>query len=258
MGLDAVEIAMRLERVFHLRLDDDFWLSLLEHSNGDVPLVMKSTDRESLNRLTAGRLSEEIVRRLQLAGWDTHDPTLESTLAELLHTLRSHYGRIDITPDTPLASILIQNARLQDWNEFKRLVPALLPELIWIGLTFQPHLVAILLPVICGIVVGSGSGSLSLAIFVGAVAGIVATYSLRAYNAEARQDPNNSRIPPEIETVQLLAEYVHRSRVGEGMTAPWNELTVWTSIQDILVEELSVPRANVTPSAHLIRDLGMG
>ncbi len=257
MGLDTVEIVMRLEEVFHLRLYDDFWLSLLEHPNGDVQSGTKSSDRESWNRLTAGRLSEEIIRRLQLAGWYSLDPTLESTLAELLQTLQTHYRQNDIAPDTQLVSLLVQNGRFQDWNEFTRLVPALLPELIWTGPEIPKYLVAILLPVSFGIAVGIWSGRLSLAIAVSAVSGIIATYSLREYNAEEQRNPRNIRIPPEIATVQLLAEYVHQSRVGEGMTAPWNEHTVWTTIQDILAHKLSVSHENVTPSAHLIRDLGM-
>ena len=102
-----VEITMRLEVVFHLRLDEEFYQSLFESVTQESQGRELSVIFKQANELTAGQLVDEIVRRLKLSGWYAEQLTFDATLGELLHKLRTHYGREDITPDTQLVSFII-------------------------------------------------------------------------------------------------------------------------------------------------------
>lgn len=257
MGMDLVEIGIRMEAVFHLRLDNEFWQSLLNPRCGESLGHIAAEHLQSLNNLTVGNLFDHLVKRLKAAGWYGEDRPIELTLADLLETLRAHYRRDDLAPNTQLGSILIQKPNFQDWTEFTQLVACQLPDLIILARMWNPYSMAILLGLFFGLGVGWWAESVGLAVLVGCGIGFISVPALDFRNYQISLNPKCRRIPPEIETIQLLAEHVHRSRYGEGMVAPWNEQTVWTAIQDILMHCLSVTREQIVPSAHLIQDLGM-
>lgn len=257
MGMDLVEIEIRMEAVFHLRLDHVFWQSLLNPSPGEFLDNTAAEQLQSLNNLTVGNLFERLVSRLKAAGWYGEDRTFEATQADLLETLRSHYRRDDLTPNTQLDSILIQKPNFQEWTEFTQLIACQLPDLIMLIRRWNPYFTAILLGLFSGLCFGWWMESVGLAVLVGCGIGFIAVPALDFRNYLISLDPRCRRIPPQIETIQLLAEHVYQSRYGKGMAAPWNEQTVWTAIQDILMHCLSVTREQIVPSARLIQDLGM-
>ncbi len=257
MGMDLVEITMRLEEVFHLHLDHEFWQSLLESANREDPANTLSVSRGNFDGLTALHLVDEIVRRLKLAGWYKEERSFDDTLVGLLNKLRTHYGRHDISPDTPLVLILIPKQDFEDWEEFTQLISGQLPDLIILGRWWNPFPLAILTGLAFGLGVGWWTESLGLSMLVGCGVGLFTKIVLWMRLGLMSQDSRCRRIPPQIETVQKLAEFLHQSRIGEGMTELWNERSVWTAIQDILIHCLSVPREQIVPSARLIQDLGM-
>jgi len=257
MGMDFEEICMRIEVVFHLRIDGEFYQSMIESVTQESPGSELSPGLKRADDLTVGQLVDEIVSRLKLAGWYEKQRTLDATLEELLHKLRTHYGRQDITPDTLVENILIPKPNGLDWTEFTQLFPVLLPDLIWVGFQINPSLAVILSSVVAGIVIGVLSESLIWAVFASALIAIITLNASLFHNQLHRQNPMNRRIPEEIHTVQRLAEFVHRSQTGEGMTVPWNAETVWTAVQSILADVLSVPIEKVTQEARLVHDLGM-
>lgn len=257
MGMDFVEIAMRIEVVFHLRLEEEFYQSLMESVTHEDQGSELSRSLKRADDLTVGHLVDAVVRRLKLAGWYEEERTFDATLEELLHKLRTYYDREDIFAETQLESILVPKPYNRDWTEFTQLFPVLLPVTIGRRPQIKTYFAVILVVVAVGIVIGEWSESFSGAVAATALSAIVALQAFRLYNYVQRMNPRNRSIPEEIQTVQRLAEFVHRSRMGADMTAPWNEQTVWTAVQAILSTILAVPPEKVVPTARLIHDLGM-
>lgn len=56
---------------------------------------------------------------------------------------------------------------------------------------------------------------------------------------------------------ELLKRLTASGQLGSD-SSEWTTDTVWTLTRSIISDRLSAPMEQVTPAAHLIRDLGMG
>ena len=231
MGIDLLVITLRIEEVFHLRIDNEFFESLFNFQTAETPESVTPRHLQRWDELTVGQFVNEITQRLKLAGWYEEQRPLDITLQELLRKLRTHYGREDISPDTTLVSFILPKPDFRDWEEFTQLLPAKLPDLIVRGPWMHPCRITALVGLVTGLIAGWLFDRVSVAVLVGFIVALVAFPVLDFRRHRMSQNPNCRRIPTEIETVQKLAEFLGPPRVEGGLALLWNEQSVWKAVQ---------------------------
>lgn len=238
MGLEIVELIMRIEEEFAIEIGDG----------------------EAEQCATAGQLSQLVATKLHLQLAPSAPCLTSATFFQVRRDLMALTGvsRREIRPKTRLEQIIPTAQRRSIWRELERQGGADLPELIW----KSPNSSAIIL---C-----SGFGAILFAALVPTFNGfyLQATpflFAVAAYLAVickiARSMPAFTDFPLPCETVGGLtrlrmASYLQLSSSDAPISATAKD--VWSAMQAIIADELSVPLEEVTPDADFVRDLGVG
>lgn len=226
MGLDVVELVMRIEEEFAITIEDEE-ASFIE---------------------TVGQLHFCVLGKLGLTA--PHDCISSATFYQLRRALVSSSGssRRSIRPSTPTELLLSSLNRRQQWRTLSDTTGAKLPALerpkwmitalrsaaclfavsaFWLWLT-APFAPAILLT--------------ECLIF----AGICKWSQLYAV-----------QLPADCATVGGLSKTMLKLNYGMNVEKEktWVERAVWDKLRDILVDELGAQPDAITPEAHFVRDL---
>ena len=241
MGLDLIDIQFRLEKVFQLELNEEFWQEvheLTQQESGTPP-----------RDVTVGQIRDVLVRRLKSQGrLQGSKGIVEANLNEVVTKLRSRYSHWQVTPEADFCSLHGRPLCRADWPELGELFRVDMPAICWSGLTL---LVVVFVPLMSLVV---------LALWQPADLpwGYTATAALAVLSALIlwRLKGESKRFPPQIRTVQDLADHVLLQRCEGNPVAEWPEDLVWFMLREILVDGLGVDHDEVIPSATLIHDLG--
>lgn len=245
MGMDLVEIAMSLEEVFQLRLEDDFWARLFQPDPHDLA----AGTRYAKPDVTVGRVYEALILRLKVEGRYHEDQTLESTLQEVLSQLRKHFSSENLTPATEFKSLL---GRRPTWNDWYQLGPVFSLELAPIqppGARLRQFLPISLVALYAGLLLVFFSK------IIGTLFAVTAFVVTLIVALIALLDPNNGKLPGYLRTVEGMAEQVHIVRISLSKNSKWSERTVWIALQKTLTDVLGLDEQLITPTTRLVKDL---
>lgn len=221
MGLDGVELLMRVEEEFGIGIEDE----------------------EAEHVVTPGKLCALIERKLGFAAAEKRSgcPTSRAFYRVRRELVSLGIERAQIRPSTKFDSLGPRFERHAEWNTLgERLnlkMPSLerSPEWVFIGL-----LPLGVIPVLLAIEPTQGV----LFAFGWAFSWWIGFHATKPLAVHA---------PQELRTVGELAR-----RVAWASQIPTQERDVWPQLQLIIADELSVPIEHVTRDADFFRDLGMG
>lgn len=230
MGLDGAEMIIEVE--------DEFGVGVDESHEG----VM----------LTVGDLYQHIVAALRERD---ETPCPSSTIFFRLRrglVNVSGVGRRDVRLDTRLDEIIPAPGRHAKWDRLRREHRLMLPSLV------RPPLLA-WGPAVSTVVLFAGA-VVALQLWNSIVGFVSFLTGALAVAGVARLTQNMaSRIPPGCETVEETVRLLADAHYG-GDPAPkmsWSEPEVWEKLTSIIVEQLNVDPAKVTPDARFVADLGL-
>lgn len=231
MGLEIVELIMRVEETFEIEIGDE----------------------EASEIITIGQLYTCILGKL---GISLSDRCLSSiAFYRVRRALVSLSGapRQSIRPSTETEALLPQTNRHQHWNYLGRMTGSKLPDLklppwmqnlIWIT--------SLLLAASSLFVYILSSFYLAALWFLSSL--------LFAWLAHRLSAPFAVQLPADCATVGGITRailslnfglYAHREQT-------WNEKEVWRTLHDIIVDELSVKPESITKESQFVRDLHLG
>ncbi len=227
MGLDVVELIMRVEEEFGIVIEDE--------------------DAERIE--TPGALCALIERKLDMAMAEKRSgcPTSRAFYTVRREMMQRGIQRAHIKPATPLTAILPSAQRHSLWGELESAFSIQLPPLE------RPFLYE-------GLVVGWVCLSL-IGLFASMVAdrlvlwgeffvgGALALMALHFLTVPLRVYP-----PKNLQTVGDLTRRV----AWTDDSVPPQPHDIWLKLQSIVADESGVPLEKVTRDAHIHRDLGMG
>ena len=241
MGIDLLDIRLRLEKVFQLELNDDFW--------DEVFKVAKKESVAPARDITVGQIRDVLVRRLKSQErFEDSNYLVEANLNEVLSKLQSRYPHWQVTPDADFCSLRGRPLCRADWPELGELFTLEMPIIGWSALTI---LLVVFVP-LASLVLLAFWQPADLHWGYTAVVDIAALSALILW----RLNGESKRFPPQIRTVQDLADHVLVERCERNPVAQWPEDLVWFMLREILVDGLGVDHNEVIPSATLVHDLG--
>lgn len=229
MGLDVVELVMRVEETFEITIEDE----------------------EAEQTATIGQFYALVLRKL---GFDHPERCLSSVaFYQTRRALMDVCGtpRRAVAPATALESCLPLADRRSHWQQLGQRLDMTLPELqrpAWVKNGIGLTAVACLL----GAVV-----TRSLAFSPVTWAGLLVSASLlplamnRATTRLAVHLPANcATMRQTVQRVMQAKFGVYRQERGAG------KQEIWQTLRAVVADELSVDIERVTPEAHIVRDLG--
>jgi acyl carrier protein len=233
MGLDMVELVVRVEETFHITIKDEE--------------AEKITTVGALYECVLGKLGEtEVTGCLSLAAFHRLRRALMSRFAVPRNSVRLEARVTDLIPP---------RARREQWRRLGEELGLKLPRLArprWLAYgIFLAPLVAL-----GAVAVSSARGSFespsARSLFAGAILFWASAALLTA--------PFATRIPSDCLTVRGLTGTLLNLNFG-ALTEDkqrWSKLEVWEVLQAIIVDELGVTPEQVKPGARFIEDLGVG
>ncbi len=241
MGIDLLDVKLRLEKVFQLELNDDFWEEVFE--------VAKQESVTPARDITVGQIHDALLKRLKSQGRLNANTSLAAAnLSEVLKKLQSRYPHWQVTPESDFYSLHGRPLCRADWPELGELFTLEMPIIGWSTLTI---LLVVFVPLASMVVLAFWQPAnlpwgYTAAVDIAALSALI----LWRLNGESK------RFPPQIRTVQDLADYVLVERCERNPQAKWPEDLVWFMLREALVDGLGVDHHEVIPSATLIHDLG--
>jgi hypothetical protein len=229
MGLDGVELILAIEDGFQIHI----------------------TDEEAGGISTVGQMHDLVISKLAV-----QDAKRCLTSAAFYRTRRGivdalGVDRRAVKPSTPLVTLLPQPDRRQKWSRLQNSTGLKIPELRHSGATELAFLSSgILLFMIPGLYHHVGLGWLVCLLLCGLILGGL---MLKASPALATEFPNHD------ETVGDLARDVlaaNHARLAEQVGG-WNHNDVWETLCRLIILQTGVSGEQITPDAHIVRDLGI-
>jgi len=226
MGLDAVELLMEVEETFGIELPDS----------------------EAEGFLTPGLLIEAILRKVQT----TEQSGCLSRRA--FYTLRRilmqefHCQRKQVTPDTPLESLVPRPTRLASWARMKEL----LPTNRWPALQRSRRVEAVLFVVFVTGAAGFVFAGFSL---MPALLLAIVPWGL----ARAATIPLCTEFPNSCRTAGQLAHFLvaHAPKLFEPAGRAWTRSEVAEAVRRITIEQLGLKPGQYREDARFVQDLGV-
>lgn len=226
MGLDSVELVMRVEESFDIVIED--------------------ADAEQVS--TPGQMCALIERKLGVldAEKSSFCPTSRAFYRVRRELMGLGIGRAHIKPDSSLHELLPRANRVTLWRQLSGALPL---ELAPLGRSDEVR--SLLLFGATGSALGVFLTPLYPPLALAFVCSAGATIGLALFSAPHKIFP-----PSRVRTVAELARRVAWTLPvvrGESQTRD-----VWLQLQLIIADELSIAPEKVTRDAHFFRDLGMG
>lgn len=227
MGLDVVELVMRIEEEFGIEIGDE--------------------DASQIS--TPGQMHAFLLHKLSI--FDGKECATSRVFYRTRRALMEMSGakRRAIRPATSLETLLPTENRRQHWKHFAEKLQAPLPALLfptWFRLL-------VWLPVLAPIPLVFWSWGFAVCVY---WVGLGVVFSVFAYKIGA---PLAILFPASCQTVGEIARLIlpsHlRSQAESERSASSQE--VWLSLQAIIADEIGVAIEKVTPDADFIRDLNL-
>jgi hypothetical protein len=243
MGIDLLDVQFRIETVFGLQLEQEFFHKIIDkhHPNWQMPGQPRPD-------VTVGRIYDELLERLRrenrLEGDYSQLRTL--TLHSVLDSLKRSLERSDLAAETPVTELLPPPLNRAAWNRLAASLEIEPPLIPWSTLTQVSYNGGCL--VVVGIWFAAFLFEAPLKYLILAALGVLPVILWRS--AMEKQ-----RFPPSIRTIQDFSDHVLRVRLRQP-SSRWPEELVWDQLRDVMVDALGVDDDEVTPEARLIQDLG--
>ncbi len=224
MGLDAVELLMRVEEDFEISIEDE----------------------EAERITTPGQLCALIERKLGVveAEKSSFCPTSRAFYRVRRELINQGIERAHIKPRAQLNAVLPMARRRQLWHELQNALATPLPPLerpitlLWLGASW-----------LCLLLLGLPLLPLAPQLwFQFLVFGALALTALHVVTSPLRLFPSQN-----VRTVGDLAR-----RVAAKTTDVALSRDVWPQLQFLIADEWKIPLDQVTRDADFVRDLGMG
>jgi acyl carrier protein len=222
MGLDGVEIIMATEERFGITIPDE--------------------DAEKMR--TVGDLHHYVLHKLETQYPEDRCLTSANFYLFRRSCMRTlHVPRSDIKPSTRLSNLLPSRHRSSYWKQLRSEtqleLPALLLPLWSYPIIFMPAL--LVLWVLHGQF--GTEPALLLSIVIAAISYLIVS-------------PHANRFPRQITTVRDLVYVVTPAEQQLPAETRHDPDFIWSEVKQIIVDQLRVDPAKVTPTADLVRDLG--
>lgn len=266
MGIDLLDIKFRLERDLRVRIrQDDFLTALTRDIRAGGP---EAEDGPVLFRAgTVGALYALALEQL------CHYPRHGCLCAPVFYRLRRDLGELfgtgreRVTPSSRLDDLIPRRQRRRNWQQLARALDLPLPALsrpAWLERAIRNSCLVSVLPVV--FFPALLAAAVAVAPLLGRPAAepvwillsLIAGTGLKSGLAHLLTVPCAVHFPESCATVRgLIKTLMHTDygRIVEQEQA-WHERDVWNTLQGILAEALGVSPEEVTPEAHLVRDLG--
>ncbi len=235
MGLDIIELFMRIEDEFDIEI-----------SNEEAQVLE-----------TVGQMRDFVMLKLHLDGrarvcaslWTFY--RMRAALAETLGL-----DRRSIRPDTRIASLLPATWRESEWDRVGDAAGLVIPHRLPSGDTARTHpVVAHVLSVGCT----SGCAFLFLTLFLAPLLALIASLivgPLLLLGMRAAGRTLDRRLPTMRELVH--ATVARNARTVAAASEGISDREVLSALAEILHDEVAVPREWIVPEAHFERDLKLG
>jgi hypothetical protein len=243
MGIDLLDVQFRIETVFGLNMEREFFPDLIarHHPNWKKPGQPRPD-------VTVGQIYDELLERLRrenrLEGDYSQLRTL--TLHSVLDSLKQSFERPDLASKTPVTELLPPPLNRAAWNRLATSLDVEPPLIPWSTMTQVSYNGGCL--VVVGIWFATFLFEAPLKYLVFAALGMLPLILWRSAM-------ENQRFPPSIRNIQDLSDHILLVRLREPGSR-WPEELVWHQLRDVMVDALGVDDHEVTPEARLIQDLG--
>lgn len=230
MGLDAVELVMKVEEVFDIKVDE----------------------RDVDHLQTVGDLYDYIVSKIKKV--EVGNCLVTATFEKIEHGLKKCGINEQVGPATELVDVLPKSHRRKFWSQLQRSVGLTLPNLV--RPTWVVNLSAILVVLLAGVIAfGVRGEALPEIVFplVGLI-GLVFFWWLFSRLTE----PMATEFGLSFSSFLGLSERVLALNTKEisKENGSFGDKDIWIILRSIIVDTLSVDENEVTREANLIRDLG--
>lgn len=230
MGLEIVELIMRVEEEFEIAIEDE----------------------EASYISTVGELHLCILTKLGLAGASGCQSS--ATFYQMRRALMeiADVSRAAIRPDTPTAPLLPEPNRRAQWKTLSELTGATLPPLE------RPRVLAKSIGMGGALI---GVSSLACVFVSPALAASSALTGAVAYvGARKWSDRYATLLPAQCATVGDLSHAVIKLNYGINLERgpKRSEAEIWEKLREIMVDELDIEPDEITKDAQFVRDLRLG
>lgn len=228
MGLDVVELIMRVEETFEIEIGDE----------------------EASELITVGQLYTCILGKLGLSPSDRCLSSVAFYRVRRALMGLSDVPRHSIRPSTETEVLLPHGKRKQHWDYVARMTGSKLPDLE------RPRWMQNLIWGVSCLLAGSSLFVYILSSFYLAALWFVGSL-LFAWLAYRVSTPFAVQLPADCATVEGVTRAILRLNYGVYVQKEktWNEKEVWETLHDVIVDELSVKPEAVTKEAQFARDL---
>lgn len=229
MGLDGVELILAIEDSFGIHITDEEANTVSTVGDLQNLVVGKLDGRESKRCLTSAAFYRTRRGIVQALGVD----------------------RRQITPSTPLLTLLPEKDRRENWRRIQGAMEFNLPALQHPGST---QLGLIFLGVIPALWAGFhyrlGFGWRVLLFVLGLIAGGLL---IKVSPVLATSFPNRDATVGDLAKDVLAANHARVAEAAGG----WNQKEVWETLCSLIVRQTGVSREDITPEARIVGDLGI-
>jgi acyl carrier protein len=237
MGLDTVELAMRIEETFDITIND--------------------RDAEKIG--TVGQAYRYILDRIELSA--AAPCRSASQFYRIRRALIATTGvvRRSLRPSTRLNDVLPETGRREAWERLGDQAGLTIPRLQLMPLLGLGAFLLSLIPVVGWVGVWGTVGGFPADWFLFRVLVPLPLWAVSLALAYRMFRPLASEIPPECRTIRtlVLATLGQIPRSLEGEPTGWHPNEVWTVLLDLVSELAGIERDRITEETHFVHDLGM-